>query len=166
MASMKSKSAHPTVCTVNCLMRHHWMLQTGLTWSPYTRVFRAGRNLPAGRPAWVNYPTPPAVISRRWNSCAAPRCTSFQPARNAAKTSSANTLLIYNPDIAPVSRLWLVHARLDLSFLQPIAQAMDFSPARRPAAPVRRQHPRDWCNIRVSAISIIILLILIKLDWS
>ena len=35
-------------------------------------------------------------------------------------------------------------ARLDLVFLQPVATAMGISPARRPAAPVLRQHPGSW----------------------
>ena len=47
-----------------------------------------------------------------------------------------------NSHNAPVSRSWLVQIRLDLSFLQPIAMAIDFSPARRPAKPGLRQ-PRE-----------------------
>ena len=43
----------------------------------------------------------------------------------------------------------LFGGRLDLGFLQPIAMAISFSPARRPVAPVLRQNSRDWCNIRV-----------------
>jgi hypothetical protein len=43
--------------------------------------------------------------------------------------------------VRALSRPWLVHARLRLRFVQPIATAMDFSPARRPATPVLSQHP-------------------------
>ena len=52
------------------------------------------------------------------------------------------------PRTTPVSWPWLVHARLNLDFLQPIAMAISFSPARRPAAPVLRQHPEYWCSSR------------------
>ena len=43
-----------------------------------------------------------------------------------------------------LSRPWLVQARLGLGFLQAIATAMPFSPARRPDAPVLRHHPGCW----------------------
>jgi len=49
-----------------------------------------------------------------------------------------------------LSRPWLVRIRLDLSFLQSIATAMAFSPARRPVASGRRHHPGYWCNMRAN----------------
>jgi hypothetical protein len=58
----------------------------------------------------------------------------------------------FSPHIAPVTRPWLVQLRLDLSFPQPIATAMDFSPARRPAVPVQRHHPGSGCNMRAELI--------------
>jgi hypothetical protein len=56
----------------------------------------------------------------------------------------------YSPHIAPVHRLWLVQIRLDLSFLQPIAMAIGFSPARRPVAPVLRQNPAYRYDMRAA----------------
>ena len=64
-----------------------------------------------------------------------------------------------------LSRLWLAHIRLSLSFPQPIATAIGFSPTLRPVASVpqgtlsiaarshlvRRHDPGHWCNIRASA---------------
>ena len=55
-----------------------------------------------------------------------------------------------NSHIAPIFRSWLVQIHLDLSFPQPIAAAIDFSPAQRPDVPVRRQHLEYWRNMRVS----------------
>jgi len=54
----------------------------------------------------------------------------------------------FSSHIAPLSRLWLVQLRLNLCFLQPIAMAIGFSPARRSAAPVQRQIPGKWHNMR------------------
>ena len=51
-----------------------------------------------------------------------------------------------------LSRRWLVHARLGLSFPRPIAAAMGLCPALRPAAPVRCHHPGYWCNMQVLCI--------------
>ena len=52
----------------------------------------------------------------------------------------------FNLHIAPVSRRWLVQICLDLSFLHPIAMAIGFSPARRPAKSGLRQ-PRETGTI-------------------
>jgi hypothetical protein len=51
--------------------------------------------------------------------------------------------------ITPVSRFWLGRKHLDLSFLQPIAKAIGFSPARRPAAPDLRHNSLDRDNMRI-----------------
>ena len=56
-----------------------------------------------------------------------------------------------SPNIAPVSRPWLVQARLGLGFLQDVATATSFSPARRRDAPVLRHHLGFWCNVRASS---------------
>ena len=55
-----------------------------------------------------------------------------------------------DPNIAPVSRPWLVQARLGLSFPQDVATATSFSPARRRDAPVLRHPPGYWRNVRVN----------------
>ena len=56
-----------------------------------------------------------------------------------------------SPNITPVSRPWLVQARLALGFLQDVATATSFSPARRRDAPVLRHHPEYWRNVRASS---------------
>jgi len=58
--------------------------------------------------------------------------------------------MLYSPHIAPVPRHWLVQIRLDLCFLQPIAKAIGFSPARRPGAPVLRQSPGYQHDMRTA----------------
>ncbi len=45
-----------------------------------------------------------------------------------------------------LSRPWLVPVQLGLGFTEAIAVAMDSVPARRPAAPARRQEPRSTMN--------------------
>lgn len=62
-------------------------------------------------------------------------------------------LSCFSPHIAPVTRPWLGQLRLDLSFPQPIATVMNFSPAQRPAEPVQRHHPGYGCNMRTELIS-------------
>lgn len=64
------------------------------------------------------------------------------------------------PQGRALSRPWLVQARGDLSFLQPIAVAMGFSPARRPLAPVRRQHPGCRRNVRADRMNFLAHLLL------
>jgi len=56
--------------------------------------------------------------------------------------------LVPQGTLSTAARSHLVQIRLDLSFLQPIAKAMDFSPALRPVASGRRQLPENWCNLR------------------
>ncbi len=55
-----------------------------------------------------------------------------------------------NPNIAPESLPWLVQTRLSLGFLQDVAKATSFSPARRRDAPGLRHHQEFWCNVRVT----------------
>ena len=65
------------------------------------------------------------------------------------KNLSGESGLTENPHMTPFAQPWLVHARLNLSFLQPVAMAMGLSPALRPDAPVRHHHLGDWCHMRV-----------------
>ena len=57
--------------------------------------------------------------------------------------------------ITPVSRFRLIEIPLDLSFLQPIAMAIGFSPALRPVASALRQIPETGGNTRVSPLTVL-----------
>ena len=64
----------------------------------------------------------------------------------------------FSPHTTSISCPWLVQLRLNLSFLQSIAGAINFSPAQRSTAPVRRQDHGDrrsmWACPRIVAILI------------